>query len=63
MSEKNTSAKYNLSRNDMYIIRMHNEDNPLSENAKKTLTIFSCTFGGLHHIDSDQLEWICLKII
>ncbi|MEK6861784.1 MAG: hypothetical protein AABY07_07485 [Nanoarchaeota archaeon] len=49
------SNRYCLSDNDLMIIKGHT-DKPLSENAKKTLTILSEVFGGLHHLDSDQLE-------
>jgi hypothetical protein len=52
----NSTQKYHLSNDDMRIIKMYNKDKHLSENAEKTLTILSCTFGGLHHVDSDQLE-------
>lgn len=47
--------RYSLSENDMMIIK-HHTDKPLSENARKTLTILSEVFGGLHHLDSDQLD-------
>lgn len=47
--------RYCLSDNDLNIIK-HYTDKPLSSNAEKTLTILSEVFGGLHHIDSDQLE-------
>ncbi len=49
------SNRYCLSKNDMAIINS-NSDKPLAENARKTLTILSEVFGGLHHLDSDQLE-------
>lgn len=47
--------RYCLSSNDESIIK-HHTDKPLSENARKTLTILSEVFGGLHHLDSDQLD-------
>ncbi len=48
--------RYCLAENDLAIIKQHNGDKPLSENARKSLIILSEVFGGLHHIDSDQLE-------
>lgn len=53
MSEQ--EQRYCLSDNDLSIIK-HYTDKPLSENARKTLTILSEVLGGLHHLDSDQLE-------
>lgn len=47
--------RYKLSENDLDIIK-HYTDKPLSENARKTLTILSEVFGGLHHLEGDQLE-------
>lgn len=48
--------RYNLSKNDLDIIKYYTHK-PLSENARKTLTILSEVFGGLHHLDSDQLKF------
>lgn len=47
--------RYCLSKNDEDIVK-HYTDKPLSENARKTLIILSEVFGGLHHLDSDQLK-------
>lgn len=47
--------RYSLSDNDKMIIKYYT-DKPLSSNAEKTLIILSEAFGGLHHLDSDQLE-------
>lgn len=47
--------RYCLSENDKMIIK-HYTKKPLSSNAEKTLIILSEAFGGLHHLDSDQLE-------
>lgn len=48
--------RYCLSDNDKAIIKSYNGSKPLSKNAEKTLTILSEVFGGLHHLDYDQLE-------
>ena len=48
--------RYCLAENDLAIIKHYNGDKPLSENARKSLIILSEVFGGLHHLDSDQLE-------
>ena len=53
--------RYKLSKNDEDIIKNYNVDKkgnplPLSENARKTLIILSEVFGGLHHLEGDQLE-------
>lgn len=53
--ELSNDYRYCLSKNDLAIIKM-NSDKPISENTRKTLTILSEVFGGLHHLDSDQLE-------
>ncbi len=55
MSENKLEYKYCLSTNDESIIK-HHTDKPLSSNAEKTLIILSNVFGGLHHLDSDQLD-------
>lgn len=47
--------RYCISDNDKMIIK-HYTDKPLSSNAEKSLIILSEVFGGLHHLDSDQLE-------
>ena len=47
--------RYCLSKNDEDIIK-HYTDKPLSDQAKKSLIILSEVFGGLHHLDSDQLK-------
>lgn len=47
--------RYCLSTNDLDIIK-HYTKQPLSENARKTLIILSEVFGGLHHLDSNQLK-------
>lgn len=47
--------RYCLSENDKMIIK-HYTKKPLSSNAEKSLIILSEAFGGLHHLDSDQLE-------
>lgn len=49
--------RYSLSDNDLAIIKEYNGDKPLSENARKTLIILSEVFGGLHHLDYDQLKF------
>jgi hypothetical protein len=53
MSE--VKQRYSLSDNDLMIIKGYSKK-PISENARKTLIILSEVFGGLHHLDSDQLE-------
>lgn len=58
---KDMPYRYCLSENDLDIIRHYNVDKkgkerPLSENARKTLIMLSEAFGGLHHLDSDQLK-------
>ena len=47
--------RYKLSENDLDIIKCYT-DKPLSENARKTLIILSEVFGGLHHLEGEQLE-------
>lgn len=47
--------RYCLSQNDLDIIK-HYTKKPISDNARKTLTILSEVFGGLHHLDDDQLS-------
>lgn len=47
--------RYCLSENDLDIIKHYTKE-PLSENAKKTLIILSEVFGGLHHLEQNQLE-------
>ena len=49
--------RYCLSENDLSIIKQYNGNKPLSENARKTLIILSEVFGGLHHLDYDQLKF------
>jgi len=49
-------GRYCLSENDLSIIRSYNGKKKLSENARKTLIILSEVFGGLHHLDYDQLK-------
>lgn len=48
--------RYCLAENDKAIIKQHIGDKKLSSNAEKSLIILSEVFGGLHHIDHDQLE-------
>lgn len=48
--------RYCLSKNDEDIIKHYTKE-PLSENARKSLIILSEVFGGLHHLDSDQLKY------
>ncbi|MDE1867758.1 MAG: hypothetical protein KGI08_08645, partial [Thaumarchaeota archaeon] len=48
--------RYCLSQNDLDIIQHYTKE-PLSSNAKKSLIILSEVFGGLHHLDSDQLKY------
>jgi hypothetical protein len=48
--------RYCLSQNDLDIIKQYNGNKKLSKNAEKTLIILSEVFGGLHHLDYDQLE-------
>lgn len=55
INNQSLNYRYSLSENDKMIIK-HYTDKPLSSNAEKTLTILSEVFGGLHHLDSDQLE-------
>jgi len=54
MSE--TKHRYCLGDNDKAIIKQHIGDKKLSSNAEKSLIILSEVFGGLHHLDHDQLE-------
>ncbi len=54
MSEQN--YRYCLAENDLDIIKSYNADKKLSENAEKSLIMLSETFGGLHHLDYDQLK-------
>lgn len=54
--EKVEIYRYCLSKNDEDIIK-HYTKKPLSENARKTLIMLSEVFGGLHHLDSDQLKY------
>jgi hypothetical protein len=54
MSE--TTFRYCLAENDKAIIKQHIGDKKLSSNAEKSLIILSEAFGGLHHLDHDQLE-------
>lgn len=48
--------RYCLGENDKAIIKQHIGDRKLSSNAEKSLIMLSEAFGGLHHIDHDQLE-------
>src|SRR3972149_7618844 len=48
--------RYCLAENDLAIIKSYNGKKKLSENARKTLIILSEVFGGLHHLDYDQLK-------
>ena len=48
--------RYCLADNDKAIIKQHIGDKKLSSNAEKSLIMLSETFGGLHHLDHDQLE-------
>lgn len=48
--------RYCLADNDKAIIKQFIGDRKLSSNAEKSLTILSEVFGGLHHLDQDQLE-------
>ena len=50
------NMRYKLSENDLMIIKAYTK-NPISENAKKTLTILSEVFGGLHHLEGEQLQF------
>lgn len=50
------SYRYCLAENDLAIIKSYNGNKKLSENARKTLIILSEVFGGLHHLDTDQLK-------
>lgn len=47
--------RYCLSKNDLDIIKHYNKGK-LSSNAEKSLIILSEAFGGLHHLESDQLK-------
>ena len=49
-------TRYNLSSNDLAMIEFYTKGKEISENARKTLTILSEVFGGLHHIPQKQLE-------
>jgi hypothetical protein len=48
--------RYCLADNDKAIIKQHIGDKKLSSNAEKSLIMLSEAFGGLHHLDHDQLE-------
>lgn len=55
MSNQSEKYRYCLSENDIDIIK-HYTKKPLSSNAEKSLIMLSEAFGGLHHLDSDQLK-------
>lgn len=56
LSSQTENYRYCLSENDLDIIKRYNKKGKISENAEKSLIILSEAFGGLHHLDSDQLK-------
>lgn len=56
MSNMSQPYRYCLAENDIDIIKHYNKGGKLSSNAEKSLIILSEAFGGLHHLDSDQLK-------
>ena len=46
--------KYKLSDGDLAEIKYSSNNQKLSSLAKKSLTILSYTFGGIHHLDYNQ---------
>ena len=52
----NELISYQLSKNDLDIIKYYTKGKEISSLARKSMTILSNVFGGLHHLEPSQLE-------